>query len=175
MTECLPDDPTPDPVDEALHLLAVAVRDLDEQLPRALEAGQSAARLLADLDPLIERARGVRSILERELTRDRKHSTVPYEVDGVLFRVSGGNKREWTDHREVAWRIAEGALADPETGECLEEKDAWRIVDRMLTALPSSPYWRVTGLRELEVDFSDLQTFKPGRRTVALVAPEVAK
>jgi hypothetical protein len=167
MTGC----PAPlDPIGESLLHLDVAVADLDEQLPRTLESGHPAARLLSDVDAAWRRLGALRSLLERTVVADLKPRAKPYDIDGVQVRVGGGSKWEWADHRQLAWRVAEGATVDLETGESLmDAADAWRLLDRLLTALPASPAWRVTALRELGVEYDDLGSRLDGRKTAAVV------
>jgi hypothetical protein len=162
--------PPPDPIGESLLHVEAAVGDLDQQLPRALESGHSAAKLLAVLDAQWRRLGALRSDLERKVAADLKPRAKPYEVDGVLLSVGGGRVRKWTDHRELAWRIVEGGLVDEDTGEVVDDKPAWRLLDRLLQALPSSPYWRVNGMRDLGVDFADLEAWEDRRKTVSIVS-----
>lgn len=158
------------PIGEALVLLDCAVAELDEQLPRALEAGHSAARLLAEFDNSLDRLRALRSDLERKVAVDLRPSAKPHEVDGVHLQVSGGRTRRWLDHRQLAWRVVEGGLIDSESGEVLaEESAAWALLDRLLQALPGSIWWRVTALRELGVDFRDLEEWEEKRKTVRVL------
>jgi hypothetical protein len=158
------------PIGEALVLLDCAVSELDTQLPRALEAGQSAARLLADLDVTLDRLRQLRSELERTVATDLTPRQKSYEVDGVHLQVSGGRDRRWLDHRQVAWRVIESALVDEKSGEVLaEERAAWVLLDRLLQVLPGTIWWRVTALRQLGVEFGDLESWVEKRRTVRVV------
>lgn len=170
MTERLTGHPAPlDPIGESLLHLDVSLTDLDEQLPRALEAGHSAARLLSEVDAAWRRLGACRSILERAVAADLKPRAKPYEVDGVTLNVSGGRSRQWIDHRELAWRVVEGGLADEDTGELVDDRAAWRLLDRLLGVLPSSPAWRVNELRKLGVTFDDLEAWQDRRRTVSIV------
>jgi len=169
------------PIVEALDLLDTAAAELDEQLPRALEAGQSRARLLAHLDGALDRLRALRSLLERDLAAGLRPRQRPYDVDGVLLRVSGGLERVWLDPRQLAWRVIEPAVADPESGEVFVDEDAARrLLDRLLTVLPHTkegdpnPGFRVGGLVELGVEFADLADWRERRRTVAVVHTEAA-
>lgn len=169
-------DPTTplDPIGESLLHVDVAIADLNEQLPRAVEAGCSPARLLSDVDAAWRRLGALRSDLERKVAADLRPRARAYEVDGVLLTVSGGRARRWADHRELAWRVVEGGLVDEDTGEVVDEKPAWRLLDRLLQVLPSSPYWRVNGLRDLGVDFADLEMWEDRRKTVSIVTDGVA-
>lgn len=170
MVERVTGRPAPlDPIGESLLHVEVSIADLDQQLPRALESGQSPARLLAEVDAAWRRLGALRSELERQVAADLRPRSAHYDVDGVLVRIGGGRSRQWTDHRQLAWRIVEGGLADEDTGEMVEEKAAWRLLDRVLQALPAQPYWRVTALRDLGVDFVDLESWRDGRKTVTVL------
>lgn len=161
-----------DPVAESLLHVEVAITDLDAQLPRALEAGGSAVRLLADVDAAWRRLGAVRADLERKVAAELRPRVKPYDIDGVTVQIGGGRQRQFTDHRELAWRVTETALADEDTGEVVEEKAAWRLLDRLLSTLPERLFWKVTVLRELRVDFEDLEAWQERRKTARIVVAD---
>jgi MoxR-like ATPase len=166
-----PDHQPMTPVAEALTHLDAALTDLDEQQPRALEAGHSAARLLAAVDGYYDRLGKLRAELARAVAADLKPRERAYDVDGVTLRVSGGSRRVWTDSRQLAWRVIEPALVDEESGEVrAEEPAAWHLLDRLLQALPASPSWRVRELQALDVEYDDLTERRDAHKTVSIVA-----
>ena len=92
------------------------------------------------------------------------------EVDGVgVVEIKrGANRKEWDNDalwRLVVARARDERRVDPETGEALESEG--EAVGRVLNEC-MRPAWRLTPLRERNIDPDEYSTSTPGRTSVVI-------
>lgn len=136
---------------------------------------------LIDLLLLVRTARQDLALVERALedsASDRMVSDrVAVEGRWVAERRRGRDRSAWKNEdltHEVVKRAIIEASVDRETGEIIEPNaTTWAVRDALVaTARPS---WRVTALRELDIDPDEFCTSVKGRSTLQIITAEGAR
>lgn len=162
------DDPSAEPVAEALDLLAAAIAETDAQVGRLPDdhPPSAAVALLRALREHRQQLASVEAAVEARVARalgGGKHRDL-----GV--HVHTGSKTTWLDPRTLGWRILEPLILDPDTGETRVDPDrAADMLDRLFDCLAVA-YFRVGTMADHGVQYDDLVKREPSRRTVQFLS-----
>jgi hypothetical protein len=170
-------EPPPGPGATGTDLVAwlrSGIANVDRRRQELAEAGEwetlafglvSLKQIASDLQTLI---RGVEDDVARLLPEKR----AVVEGLGVIERRQSSERRAWRSD-ELLDELLRLAVADPETGEVLDDEAAIRarFVQVLVDCVPftGSLKWRLEALRELGIDPDEWCETKPGRTTVQVV------
>jgi hypothetical protein len=165
-----------EPIVEALDGLMAFIDDLDLQVGRLVDAGDTAPRA-EKTAPVLARLRGqrlrlaqVEAMLERSLAHEL--GTGQHSPAGIPVKVHGGWVRTDWQHRDIARLLAEAALVDEVTGE-LDPKLLAVVMPAVYRVIEAGRMdWRVTDLKEAGLNPDEgLCKREHKRMTVQLLSP----